>query len=70
MNYTYTPPNPPPTGRVLVIRERFESENEAERKAKRLCEKEFKGVEHKHKHFGRRSDQCIAKCHDKKFRRI
>ncbi|MGL5270185.1 MAG: phage late control D family protein [Selenomonadaceae bacterium] len=43
MNYTYTPPNPPPTGRVLVIRERFESENEAERKAKKaLREKNSK----------------------------
>ncbi|WP_215830014.1 phage late control D family protein [Pelorhabdus rhamnosifermentans] len=35
MNYTYTPPNPPAVGRVLVIRERFDSLSEAERKAKK-----------------------------------
>jgi Phage protein D len=33
--YAYTPPSPPPTGRVLVIRERFDSLAEAERKAKK-----------------------------------
>lgn len=34
-DYTFTPPNPPPTKRVLVLRERFDSLNEAERKAKK-----------------------------------
>lgn len=34
-DYTFTPSNPPPVKRVLVIRERFDSLNEAERKAKK-----------------------------------
>lgn len=34
-DYTFTPTNPPPTKRVLVLRERFDSLNEAERKAKK-----------------------------------
>lgn len=43
MDYTYTPPSPPSTRRVLVIRERFESESEAQRKAKKaLREKNSK----------------------------
>jgi phage protein D len=34
-NYTFNPANPPPVKRVLVLRERFDSLNEAERKAKK-----------------------------------
>ena len=34
-DYTFTPPNPPPTQRVLILRERFDSLNEAERRAKK-----------------------------------
>ncbi|AIF51261.1 phage late control D family protein [Pelosinus sp. UFO1] len=34
-DYEYTPPNPLPTKRVLVLRERFDNLNEAERKAKK-----------------------------------
>lgn len=41
--YAWTPPNPPPVNRVLVIRERFSSLNEAERIAKKkLREKNSK----------------------------
>ena len=43
MDHTYTPPNPPAVGRVLVIRERFDNESEAERIAKKaLREKNSK----------------------------
>lgn len=34
-DYTFNPPNPPPTKRVLVLRERFDNLAEAERKAKK-----------------------------------
>jgi len=42
-DYTFTPTNPPNTARVLVLRERFDNLNEAERKAKKaLREKNSK----------------------------
>lgn len=42
-DYTFTPKNPPPTKRVLVLRERFDNLAEAERKAKKaLREKNSK----------------------------
>lgn len=45
IEYTFTPPNPPKTGRVLVINERVASVQEAERLAKkRLREKNKNGV--------------------------
>lgn len=35
LTYTFTPPNPPPTQRILVLREHVDSLAEAERKAKK-----------------------------------
>jgi hypothetical protein len=42
IKYTFTPPNPPKTGRVLVINERVASVKEAERLAKKRLRQENK----------------------------